>query len=277
LRVLCRAIGFTCSGYYAWRRRPESKHAQDDRRLTMKVKESFVQSRGTYGSPRVHRALRNKNERVGIRRVSRLMRESDLRARGRKRFKNTTQRDPTLPAAPNLLQQDFTAERPNQKWVEDTTELLVDHGKIYLAAVMDLYARSIVGWSLSLHNDRHLVIAAKHKALLRRQPEKGLVSHSDQGSTYASKDHRDLLKHHDVICSMSGSGNCFDNAVMESWFSTLKFELGEHFIDMEDAGRKLFEYIEAFYNQERLHSSLGYVSPATKERQYNDTAQALAA
>lgn len=277
MSLLCRAIGFTRSGYYAWRARPESKHAQDDRRLAVKVKESFAQSRGTYGSPRIHRELTLRNEHVGIRRIGRLMRENNLRARGRKRFKNTTQRDPTLPAAPNLLNQDFTAERPNQRWVSDTTELLMDYGKLYLAVVMDLYSRIVVGWSLSRYNDRHLVIAATLEALLKRQPSKGLLSHSDQGSPYASKDHRDLLDHYGVVCSMSGSGNCFDNAAMESWFSTLKFELGEHFVDQADAKRKLFEYIEAFYNQKRLHSSLEYMSPAAKERQYHDAVQMLAA
>jgi putative transposase len=232
------------------------------------VKESFLRSRGTYGSPRIHRDLVEGQERVGIKRVGRLMRDNGLRARIRKRFKHTTQSDPTLPTAENLLQQDFTAERPNQRWVADTTELLIDSGKIYLAVVMDLYSRFVVGWSLSGHNDRHLVMAATQAALMRRDPDFGLVFHSDKGSTYASHEHRFLLDQYGVVCSMSGTGNCFDNAPMESWFSTLKIELGEKFIDLEDAKRKVFDYSEVFYNQRRRHSSLGYVSPAAKERSY---------
>jgi transposase InsO family protein len=241
------------------------------------IKESFTQSRGTYGSRRVHRDLVEAKERVGIKRIGRLMRENGLRARMRKRFKHTTQSDPTLPAASNLLEQDFTAERPNQRWVADTTELLIDSGKIYLAVVMDLFSRFVVGWSLSKHNDRYLVMATTQAALMRRYPKGGLVFHSDRGSTYASHEHRHLLDQYGVVCSMSGTGNCFDNAPMESWFSTLKIELGEKFIDLEDAKRKVFDYSEVFYNQRRRHSTLGYVSPAAKERNYQDTVLAKAA
>jgi putative transposase len=277
LRILCGTFGLTRTGYYAWLKRGESKHSRDDQRLALIVKEVHQQSRGTYGSPRIHRELKHRSEQVGIRRVRRIMRENGLFGRGRKRFKNTTRPDPTLPAAPNRLQQDCESEWPNQKWVEDTTELLLDHGKIYLAVVMDLYARFIVGWALSRSNDRHLVIAAKHAALLRRQPGAGLISHMDRGSTYASRDHRSLLDRYQLVCSMSGTGNCFDNAAMESWFATLKLELGEKFIDEEDARRKLFDYIEIFYNQQRLHSSLDYRSPAEKERWYHSDESAQAA
>lgn len=268
MTILCQALGFSRCGYYAWLGRPESLHSQKDRRLSVQVKESFARSRGTYGSPRIHRDLVEGNERVGIKRVGRLMREHGLRARVRKRFKNTTQSDPAMPTAANLLNQDFTAERPNQRWVADTTELLTDCGKIYLAVVMDLYSRFVVGWSLSKNNDRHLAIAATQAALLRRNPEAGLVFHSDRGSTYASHEHRLLLDRQNVVCSMSGTGNCFDNAAMESWFSTFKFEVGAKFIDLEDAKRKVFDYCEMFYNQRRRHSTLGYTSPAAWERHH---------
>lgn len=277
LGMLCRTFGLTRKGYYAWRKREESRHSRDDRRLALMIKEVHKHSRGTYGSPRIHRELKNRNEQVGIRRVRRLMRENGLWGRGRKRFKHTTKPDPTLPTAPNLLQQNFKAKRPNQKWVEDTTELLLDQGKLYLAVVMDLYARFIVGWALSRTNDRHLVIAAKHASLLRRRPEAGLISHADRGSTYASHDHRALLDRYQVVCSMSGTGNCFDNAAMESWFATLKLELGEKFIDEEDARSKLFDYIEVFYNQQRMHSSLDYLSPVEKERCFHSAELAQAA
>lgn len=188
-------------------------------------------------------------------------------ARVRRRYKCTTMSDHDQPIAPNLLARRFEAEGPNQRWVGDTTELRVgENGRVFLAAVVDLYSRFVVGWALSAVNDRQLVIRALEMALRRRCPEAGLMHHSDQGSPYASEDYQNVLGAHGITCSMSRRGNCYDNAVAESWFSTLKAELGERFESYADAKEKLFDYIEVFYNQKRRHSALDYVSPGEYER-----------
>lgn len=263
---LCRALEVSPSGYYAWRKRPQSAHDVEDERLKVLVHEAHQRGRRHYGSPRVHRALAKQGVRVSRKRVVRLMQEEGLVGRPRRRFKHTTDSNHTLPVAPNLLAREFEAERPNQRWVGDTTELVTPMGKLYLAAILDLYSRFVVGWALSAVNDRHLTLKALEMAIKRRCPDAGLLHHSDQGSTYASADYRDVLTEHGIVCSMSRRGNCLDNAAMESWNSTLKSELGEHFEGSADAKAKLFDYIEVFYNQVRLHSSLGYVSPAEFER-----------
>jgi putative transposase len=165
-----------------------------------------------------------------------------------------------------VLNREFEATAPNQRWVGDTTEMLTSSGKFYLAAILDLYARFVVGWAVSAVNDRHLTIAALDMALRRRCPDAGLLHHSDQGSTYASEDYQEVLRDHGITCSMSRRGNCYDNAVMESWFSTVKFELGETFESIRRAKDQLFDYVEVFYNQQRRHSSIGYASPAQHER-----------
>jgi len=194
------------------------------------------------------------------------MQEEGLVGRARRRFKHTTDSKHGLPVADNLLARDFRAAAPNQRWVGDTTELLTTTGKLYLAAIIDLYSRFVVGWALSAVNDRHLTIKALDMALRRRCPGKGLLHHSDRGSTYASEDYQDVLAERGITCSMSRSGNCLDNAAMESWNSTLKSELGEHFDSPAAAKEQLFDYIEVFYNQTRMHSSLDYASPAEFER-----------
>ena len=188
-------------------------------------------------------------------------------ARVRRRYKCTTMSDHDQPIAPNLLARRFEAEGPNQRWVGDTTELRVgESGRVFLAAVVDLYSRFVVGWALSAVNDRQLVIRALEMALRRRCPDAGLMHHSDQGSPYASEDYQNVLGAHGITCSMSRRGNCYDNAVAESWFSTLKAELGERFESYADTKEKLFDYIEVFYNQKRRHSALDYVSPGEYER-----------
>ena len=199
-------------------------------------------------------------------RIVRLMQEDGLVGRARRRFKHTTDSDHGLPVATNLLARDFTASAPDQRWVGDTTELLTLTGKLYLAVIIDLYSRFVVGWALSAVNDRHLTIRALDMALRRRCPGVGLLHHSDQGSTYASEDYQQVLDEHGITCSMSRRGNCYDNAAMESWNSTLKSELGERFLSPSDAKAKLFDYIEVFYNQARMHSSIDYASPAEFER-----------
>jgi putative transposase len=263
----CRWLDVTRSGFYAWCARPESTHAREDRRLTVLVRASFEASKQRYGSPRVHEDLLEQEEHVSRKRVVRLMQEDGLKARLRKRYKRPTMSDHDQPAAANLLDRHFETAAPNQRWVGDTTEFVIGgSGKLYLAAILDLFSRFIVGWAVSAVNDRHVTIKALEMALKRRCPEIGLLHHSDQGCIYASEDYQSLLDARGIVCSMSRRGNCYDNAVMESFFSTVKSELGEHFDSHGDAKMELFDYIEVFYNQRRRHSTLGQVSPAALER-----------
>jgi transposase InsO family protein len=267
LALLCRCMRVTRSGFYGWQGRPASAHAKRDRQLKVLVHASFAASKGRYGSPRIHEDLLQQQERVSRKRVIRLMQEEQLKARQRKRFTWTTMSDHDLPVADNLLDRQFTAVAPNQRWVGDTTEFVVgESGKLYLAAILDLYSRFIVGWAVSAVNDRHLTIKALDIALKRRCPEAGLLHHSDQGCTYASEDYQAILKVRSITCSMSRRGDCFDNAVMESFFSTLKSELADRFASFGEAKMELFDYIEVFYNQRRRHSTLGQISPAAFER-----------
>ena len=265
---MCRVLDVSRSGFYAWRDRPDSEHAQTDRRLRVLVRASFDASRHRYGSPRVHQDLIEQDIRVSRKRVGRLMREDGLQARKRKRFKVTTMSQHDQPVAPNVLDRQFTAATVNQRWVGDTTEFVIgETGKLYLAAILDLFSRFAVGWAISAINDRHLVIEALEMALKRRCPEAGLLHHSDRGSPYASEDYQEILQAHGITCSMSRSGDCFDNAVMEACFSTVKTELGgDRFETRAHAKAALFEYLEAFYNQRRRHSSIGYLSPAVFEQ-----------
>jgi transposase InsO family protein len=257
----------TRSGFYAWQRRPESAHARRDRHLRVRVRASHDASRRAYGRPRIWKDLVEAGERVSEKRVGRLMREEGIVARARRRFKVTTMSDHDQPVAANVLDRRFTADRPNQRWVGDTSEFLVGRGtKLFVAAILDLYSRYVVGWGVSAVNDRHLTIKALEMAIKRRCPEAGLLHHSDQGCTYASEDYQRWLTTHGITCSMSRRGNCYDNAVMESFFSTVKFELGEHFDSCGEAKMQLFDYIEVFYNQRRRHSTIGLVSPAAFER-----------
>jgi putative transposase len=260
------------AGYYAWRTRPECQHHLDDQRLAILVRESHEQSRKTYGSPRVHVDLAAKGEHVSRKRVIRLMRQEGLQARVRRRYKCTTMSEHDQPVAPNILDRQFEAERPNQRWVGDTTELLIgeNRSKLYLAAILDLFARFVVGWALSAVNDRHLVLKALDMAIRRRCPDAGLLHHSDRGCTYASEDYQKVLKAEGITCSMSRRGECYDNAAMESWFSTFKFELGETFDSYAEAKEESFDYIEVFYNQKRRHSSNGYLPPAEAERKHRE-------
>jgi putative transposase len=231
------------------------------------VRTSFEESEHRYGSPRIFRDLLEQNVRVSRKRVIRLMQEESLKARIRKRFKCTTMSDHDQPVADNLLDRQFTADAPNQRWVGDTSEFIIgERGKLYLAAILDLFSRFIVGWAISAINDRHLTIKALKMAVQRRCPERGLLHHSDQGCTYASEDYQAILEAHGITCSMSRRGNCHDNAVMEAFFSSLKTELADRFESCGAAKMALFTYIEVFYNQRRRHSTIGYVSPATFER-----------
>jgi len=264
---LCRALRVSTSGFYAWCQRAPSARARKDLALRVQIRAAFEQSRRNHGSPRIHEDLLEAGERVGRNRVIRLMQEEGLRARVRKRYRCTTMSDHDQPVAANLLARAFEAAAPNQRWVGDTTEMLTaSGGKFYLAAVLDLFARYCVGWAVSAVNDRHLTMRALEMAIRRRCPEAGLLHHSDQGSTYASEDYQRLLAAHGITCSMSRRGNCLDNAAMESWFSTVKAELGETFESIHRGKEQLFDYIEVFYNQQRRHSSIDYLSPARYER-----------
>jgi transposase InsO family protein len=267
LSLLCRCLRVTRGGFYAWQGRPESARAKRDRQLKVLVHASFAASKGRYGSPRIQRDLREQNERVSRKRVIRLMQEEGLKARVRKRFTCTTMSDHDQPVAANLLDRQFTAAAPNQRWVGDTTEFVIgESGKLYLAAILDLFSRFVVGWAVSAVNDRHLALKALAMALKRRCPDAGLLHHSDRGCTYASEDYQRLLDAHGITCSMSRRGDCYDNAVMEAFFSTLKTELADRFESCGEAKMQLFDYIEVFYNQRRRHSTLGYLSPAVFEK-----------
>jgi transposase InsO family protein len=264
---MCQVLGISASGYYAWCRRSESAHAQRDRQLRVLVRASFEASKHRYGSPRIHEDLLEQAERVSRKRVIRLMHEDGLKARARKRFKCTTISNHDQPVAANLLDRQFTANAPNRRWVGDTTEFVIgDSGKLYLAAILDLFSRFIVGWAVSAVNDRHLTIRALDMALKRRCPDVGLLHHSDQGCTYASEDYQAVLETHGITCSMSRRGNCHDNAVMESFFSSVKSETADRFDHCGEAKMVLFDYIEVFYNQRRRHSTIGQISPAAYER-----------
>jgi putative transposase len=267
IAFMCKRLEISTSGFYAWRRRPESNRSREDRRLAVLVRESHDLSRQNYGSPRIHEDLKQaKKLRISRKRVIRLMQAEGLKGKTRRRWVKTTDSKHDLPVAANLLGRNFEASAPNQRWVGDITYLRSPEGWLYLAAILDLHSRMIVGWAVSAVIDRHLVIKALDAALRRRGPGAGLLHHSDQGSQYASEDYQDVLEANAITCSMSRRGDCYDNAAMESWFGTLKTELGESFESHADAKRRLFDYIEVFYNQRRRHSSLGFVSPAEFER-----------
>ena len=237
--------------------------------LLAHVRSAFALSNGTYGSPRMTRELRDEGLRVGRRRTARLMRENGLRARQKRRFKRTTDSEHAWPIAPNLIDQDFTATGPNQKWGADISYVWTREGWLYLAVVMDLFSRRIVGWSVSDRLHRSLALAALRQALAIRRPAPGLICHSDRGSQYCSVDYQAELRRHGIHVSMSGKGNCYDNAMVETFFKTLKSELVWRtvFLTRQVAEAAIGRYIDGFYNPTRRHSSLDFVSPAVFERQ----------
>ncbi len=266
---MCKTLEVSRSGFYAWCGREECDRAREDRRLTALIKGVFDESRKTYGAPRVYRELQRRGVACGENRVARLMRLAGLRPRPPRGFKvQTTDSNHDYPIAPNLLNQDFTAEHPNQIWLSHITYIPTDEGWLYLSSTMDLFSRSIVGWSMSASMETSAsVIPALTMGIAQRSPKPGLIHHSDRGVQYADEDFRALLKAHGMVPSMSRKGNCYDNAVKESFFHTLKTELvaREHYRTRAEARASLFDYIESFYNRQRLHSSLGYMSPAEFE------------
>ncbi|WP_233597565.1 MULTISPECIES: IS3 family transposase [Corallococcus] len=264
--VLCRHLGVSRSGYYAWAKRPESERKKSDRALSTEVLAIHQESRGTYGAPRVHAELKARGRRVARKRVARLMRQADVRARSRRRFVRTTDSAHRHPVAPNTLERNFRPGQPNRTWAGDITYVWTEEGWLYLAVLLDLFSRKVVGWAMGERIDRELVLSALDMALLGRPAP--ALHHSDRGSQYASEDYRRLLEARGIECSMSRKGNCWDNAVAESFFSTLKLELVyvTRFKTREQARCALFEYIEVFYNRKRRHSALGYLSPIEFER-----------
>jgi putative transposase len=267
VRMMCKLLGVSASGYYAWRTRPESARTRQDRELMPKIKRIFAASTGVYGSPRVHAELVAEGVTAGRNKVARLMRLERLRGYPRRRFRVTTQRDPTHPVAKNLLKQDFEAQEPNQRWASDITYISTKQGWLYLAVVMDLFSRRIVGWSMSQRVGRHLVVGALRMAIDARRPDGPLIHHSDRGAQYTSDDFREELARNGIECSMSAAANCYDNAVVESFFGVLKRERVNRvrYRTREEARADLFEYIEVFYNRKRRHGYLGNVSPADFE------------
>jgi len=265
--ALCSVLKVQRSGYYAWLGREEPARATEDRQLTVEIRAIFAESKKRYGSPRVHRELRKRGTHVCRHRVARLMREQELQARPRRRFVSTTDSRHSLPTPPNLLDRDFSATAPDRAWAGDVTYLRTLEGWLYLAVLLDLYSRRVVGWAMSEHNDEALTLSALQMALDQRQPEPGLIHHTDRGTTYASGTYQDVLTQHGIVCSMSRKGNCFDNAVQERFFHTLKTELcdHEHYRTRPDARTSVFEFIDVFYNHQRLHSTLGYRSPTEFE------------
>jgi len=266
---LCRALEVSPSGYYAWRRRPLSERAVANQALLVDIRASHARSRRTYGSPRVHADLAAQGRRCSRNRVARLMRQDRLQARPRRRFRpKTTQVAPGLPVAPNRLQRPFQASAPNQTWLSDITYVATAEGWLYLAVVLDLHSRRVVGWAMAKHLETPLVLSALQLALGRRQPPTTLVHHSDRGSQYASRDYQAALADHGALASMSRAGNCYDNAPMESFFATLKVERVhcQHYPTRAEARRDIVAYIEGFYNPTRRHSALGYRSPMEFEQ-----------
>ena len=258
VRLMCRVLSVSPSGYYAWRDRKPSVQAQRRAQLEAKVLEAFGAERSRAGAPRLSRRLQ-----VGRRQVAQSLRRQGLRAKAARKFKATTNSNHALPVAENLLQQDFTAQRPDQRWVGDITYIATDEGWLYLAVVLDLYSRKVVGWSMSERMTATLVCNALRMALFRRHLPRDVIMHTDRGSQYCSREHRALLEANGLIASMSAKGNCYDNAAMESWNHSYKVEAihGERFTTRAQAKTHTFDYIEVYYNRQRLHSTLGYLSP----------------
>ena len=266
---LCKVLAVSPSGYFAWKSRPASQRQSEDLVLLAHVRSAFTLCEATYGSPRMTHELREQGLAVGRRRVARLMRENGLRARQPRRFKRTTDSQHTFPIAPNLLDQDFTAAGPDEKWAADLSYIWTREGWLYLAVVIDLYARRVVGWAVSDRLHKELALTALRRALVVRRPTAGLVHHSDRGGQYCSTEYQAELRRHGVLISMSGKGNCYDNAMVETFFKTLKSELVWRtvFLTRSQAQAALARYIDGFYNPRRRHSALGFVSPAVFERQ----------
>lgn len=255
------------SGYYDWRDRPQSLRAMGNTVLAEKIKIIFDDEHSRAGAKRIAKRLKAEGTQVSRHRIARIMRLNSWRAKAAKKFKATTNSNHKLPVAPNLLQQDFSASKPDEKYVSDITYIWTEEGWLYLAVIMDLYSRMVVGWSMSERMTSKLVIDALQMAIWHRKMPRGVIIHSDRGSQYCSHDYQKILADNGFICSMSKKGDCYDNASMESWNHSLKVEAihGEKFLTRSDAKNHVFDYIDVYYNRKRLHSKLGYLSPVNFE------------
>lgn len=267
IRRLCAALEVSESGYYAWGKRQPSQRTQEDTALAERIEQAYQGSRRTYGSPRVQAELRAGGVHCSRKRIARLMRQRGLSARRKTQRVHTTQSQHAQQVAPNRLNREFTAQRPNEKWVADLTGVWTSQGWLYVAAVLDLFSRKVIGWAMAAKREDDLVLAALRMALQARHPQAGLLHHSDRGSQYTSRDYQTLLRAWGVEVSMSRKGDCYDNALMESFFATLKGEGTDRqrWTSHSQARQAIFEYMEVFYNRKRRHSSLGYRSPVAFE------------
>lgn len=274
VKKMCRVLDISRSRYYAWRRRSKGVRQHENERLLEKIKEAYAVSRRTYGSPRITRDLREDGILCGKNRIARLMRHHGIYAKTKRRFKVTTHSNHHLPVAANLLKGQFQTDMPNKVWLSDITYIRTQEGWLYLSAILDLYNRQVIGWSMNERLTQDLVLQALQQALGRRKPDSGVVFHSDRGSQYASSAFRSVLEQNHFSQSMSATGNCYDNAVMESFFHTLKTEVVyfERYRTRAEARQSIFEYIEVFYNRIRRHSALGYLSPLEFENRMSDKA-----
>lgn len=273
--LLVESLEVSRSGYYEWRDRPVSERARRHAELARRVRQAFHDHHAIYGSRKIAADLVEREVRVCRNTVAKVMREMHLRSKTQRKrsFVLTTDSDHAEPIAPNLLGRDFTAERPDEKWVADITYLPTEAGFAYLAAVMDLHSRRIIGWSVSDSLDTSIVLQALGQAIQTRGPSAGVIHHSDRGCQYASVDHRSMLEQHGIECSMSRRGDCWDNAPMERFMNSLKNEWTKHrrYATVEAVHHSVFEYIEIFYNRRRRHQALGYLSPAEFERRFTRT------
>lgn len=279
ITTMSRVLHVSRSAYTQWRRQHSTYSVRHQRReqLKDKIRAIHAQSKQTYGSPRVAVQLHREGISVNIKTVAKIMQENDIRAKTKKKFKVTTTTTKTKTAAPNLVQQHFSAVRPNQLWTSDMTYIWTREGWLYLAIILDVFARRIVGYAMNARLSASLVTTALAHALTHRQPPHELILHSDRGSQYASEEVRAVVRTHGLLQSMSGKGNCYDNAITETFFHTLKTEMivWERFATRDEARRKIFHYIEVWYNRQRLHSSLGYMSPVEFEQQFHHQQQTI--
>jgi putative transposase len=272
VRRMCRALKVSVGGYYDWCVRKPSVMRQRRDAIAQAAARSYFDSSRIYGYRKVHRDMIEADVKCCPETLRRIMRSLGLLSRVKRKFVATTDSNHTLPVAQNILDRDFRADAPDRKWAGDITYIATDEGRLYLAAVMDLYSRKIVGWSMSEHIDAALVEQALKMAVSQRQPQPGLVCHSDRGSQYASDTMQKFLADRKIVCSMSRKGNCWDNACMESFFGSLKSEwvYGKRYATRDEARKDVFKYIEMFYNRQRRHATLGYVSPAAYEQRYEN-------
>lgn len=268
--LMCRALSVSKAGYYHWKTRTPSQRALVRAQLARDVKRVFDDEHARSGAPRIAKLLTNEGHCAHRKTVAHIMKAHGWRAKAARKYKATTNSNHALPVAPNVLNQSFEADRPDQKWVSDITYIWTDEGWLYLAVVLDLYARRVIGWSISERMTATLVGDALTMALWRRHLPKGVIVHSDRGSQYCSAAYQKLLSKHQLICSMSKKGDCYDNAAMESWNHSLKVEAihGERFVTRQAAKQHVFEYIEVYYNRKRLHSKLDYMSPEAYELKF---------